>query len=112
MAGNVYGGGNNGYAEDDVQVFVTGGTVNGSVFGGANMARSSKAVDVTMTGGLVKGGIYGGSNSSGNIEGVVTVQVNGGQVGANANNPANIHGGGLGSSTRTLNSVSVTLGAP
>ena len=76
-AGSVYGGGNNGYAKQDIQVYVAGGHVAGNVFGGANKARSEGAVAVTVTGGSVDGGVYGGSNQSGAISGAVTVDVYG-----------------------------------
>lgn len=76
-AGSVYGGGNHGYAKQDIQVYVTGGTVAGNVFGGANEARSSGDVAVVVTGGSVDGGVYGGSNQSGAISGQITVDVYG-----------------------------------
>ena len=76
-AGSVYGGGNHGYAKQDIQVYVTGGHVAGNVFGGANEARSSQDVAVVVTGGSVDGGVYGGSNQSGAISGAVTVDVYG-----------------------------------
>ena len=115
IAGNVYGGGNNGYVTGDATVYIAGGTVNGSVFGGANMARSgasgtSHNVKVTMTGGLVKEGVYGGSNSSGTVNGSVTMNINGGQVGIDADHIGNIHGGGYGSSTVISGNVDLTLG--
>ncbi|MBR6441961.1 MAG: chitobiase/beta-hexosaminidase C-terminal domain-containing protein [Bacteroidales bacterium] len=75
--GSVYGGGNNGYAKNDIQVYLAGGTVAGNVFGGANRARSSANVAVTVTKGTVTGGVYGGSNQSGAISGTVTVDVYG-----------------------------------
>ena len=75
--GSVYGGGNNGYATGDIQVYVAGGSVAGNVFGGANKAPSQGAVAVTVTKGTVTGGVYGGSNQSGAISGAVTVDVYG-----------------------------------
>ncbi len=106
----VYGGGNFGYVGTNgtTRMFVLGGTM-GSVFGGANQ-RYGQTVYITMTGGLVKEGVYGGSNVSGNINNDVTMLINGGQVGTDADHPANIHGGGLGNQTRVLGSVNMTLG--
>lgn len=75
--GSVYGGGNNGFARQNIQVYVAGGHVAGNVFGGANKAPSSQAVAVTVTGGSVDGGVYGGSNQSGAISGQITVDVYG-----------------------------------
>ena len=77
IAGNAYGGGNNGYATNNISVFVTGGTVAGDIYGGANKAPSSQNVGVVVTGGSVAGGVYGGSNQSGAISGQVTVDVYG-----------------------------------
>ncbi len=76
-AGSVYGGGNNGYATDDIKVYLAGGHVAGNVFGGANKAPSSQDVAVVVTGGSVDGGVYGGSNQSGVISGQITVDVYG-----------------------------------
>ena len=76
-AGSVYGGGNNGYAKQDIQVYVAGGHVAGNVFGGANKAPSSQDVAVVVTGGSVDGGVYGGSNQSGAISGQITVDIYG-----------------------------------
>lgn len=75
--GSVYGGGNNGYATGDIQVYLAGGHVAGNVFGGANKAPSSQDVAVVVTGGSVDGGVYGGSNQSGAISGQITVDVYG-----------------------------------
>ena len=121
----VYGGGSYGYTTATSNIYILGGTVNGSmggvsgttysatinggVFGGACQNRGG-TVNIYMTGGQVNGGVYGGSNSSGNISGNVTMHIDGGQVGEDADHPANIHGGGLGNSTRVLGSVNLTLG--
>ena len=75
--GSVYGGGNNGFARQNIHVYVAGGSVAGNVFGGANKAPSKGAVAVTVTKGSVTGGVYGGSNQSGVISGAVTVDVYG-----------------------------------
>ena len=95
-AGSVYGGGNNGYAKQDIQVYVAGGHVAGNVFGGANKARSEGAVAVTVTGGSVDGGVYGGSNQSGAISGQITVDVYGTDPApaANAYAVGQVFGGG------------------
>ena len=75
--GSVYGGGNNGFARQNIQVYLAGGHVAGNVFGGANKAPSSQDVAVVVTGGSVDGGVYGGSNQSGAISGQITVDVYG-----------------------------------
>jgi len=97
IAGNVFGGGNNGYCTDDTEVWVLGGgkntlAVSGSVFGGANKARSEGKTTVTMKNGTVSGSLYGGANESGTVAGLATINVSGGTVN-------NVFGGGLGSST-------------
>ena len=106
----VYGGGNYGYVGTGytTNMFILGGTM-ANVFGGANQ-RYGQTVNITMTGGLVTDGLYGGSNVSGNINNNVTININGGQVGTDADNPGNVHGGGLGNATRVLGSVNITLG--
>ena len=76
-AGSVYGGGNNGYAKEDINVYIAGGTISGNVFGGANKAPSKADIAVTVTSGTVNGGVYGGSNQSGDISGNITVDVYG-----------------------------------
>lgn len=83
-------------------------TVTGGVFGGACQNRGG-VVNVFMTGGKVNGGLYGGSNKSGTISSNVTIQINGGQVGTSSK-PANIHGGGYGQSTIVTGNVNLTLG--
>ncbi len=95
-AGSVYGGGNNGYAKQDIQVYVAGGHVAGNVFGGANKAPSSQDVAVVVTGGSVDGGVYGGSNQSGAISGQITVDVYGTDPAPSANAYAinQVFGGG------------------
>lgn len=106
---NVYGGGNFGYVNDTgSSIHVLGGIVGGNVFGGSNQ-RTGKKVDIIMKDGTIKGGIYGGSNILGVVDGPVTIQVNGGQVGT-TETAANIHGGGYGNATNVSGNVSVTLG--
>ncbi len=106
---NVYGGGNYGYSLGEANVTVLGGTVDGKIFGGANMTKGFSPT-VLMRGGLVKGGVYGGCNTEGTINNNVTVQIDGGQVGTPSQN-ANVHGGGYGNATRTLNNVYVNIGS-
>ena len=121
----VYGGGAYGFTEATSNIYILGGkvdgkaggangtnylaTINGGVFGGACQNRGG-TVNIYMTGGQVNGGVYGGSNYTGNINNNVTMFINGGQVGTDADHPANIHGGGLGNATRVLGSVNMTLG--
>ena len=106
---DVYGGGNLGYAVEESNVYILGGTVNGGVYGGANQ-KLGPEVNILMKDGLVKGGIYGGSNTTGVVSGPVTMQIDGGQVGADADHPANIHGGGYGQPTVITGNVDITLG--
>lgn len=122
----VYGGGSYGYTTATANLYILGGKVdgkvggvngttysaniNGGVFGGACQNQGG-TVNITMTGGLVNGGIYGGSNATGNISNNVTMYINGGQVGTDANHIAYVHGGGLGNATRVLGSVNMTIGS-
>ena len=84
-------------------------TIAGGVFGGACQNKGG-TVNIIMTGGLVKGGIYGGSNYKGTVTGPVTLHIDGGQVGVDADHPANIHGGGYGENTSVSGNVAVNLG--
>jgi hypothetical protein len=105
VAGNVYGGGNNGYATDVTKVYVLGGdalNIAGNVYGGANKAQSDAAVTVTMTEGTVDGSLYGGANTSGEVKGLATVNVSGGTV-------TNVYGGGLGSGTNMAAGTKVNI---
>ena len=104
VAGNVYGGGNNGYNNDDATVYLVGEglSVAGNVYGGANMARSKKKTFVTLESGTVVGSIYGGSNQSGTVSDLATVDIKGGSV-------DNVFGGGLGANTTMNNGTKVTV---
>ena len=106
----VYGGGNYGYVGTGhtTNMFILGGKM-ANVFGGANQ-RYGQTVNITMTGGLVTDGLYGGSNVSGNINNNVTIKINGGQIGVDADHLGYVHGGGLGNATRVLGSVNMTIG--
>ena len=106
----VYGGGNFGYVGTGytTNMFILGGKM-ANVFGGANQ-RFGQTVNITMTGGLVTDGLYGGSNVSGNINNNVTIKINGGQIGVDADHLGYVHGGGLGNATRVLGSVNMTIG--
>lgn len=105
---DVYGGGNQGHTLYTANVYITGGTVNGAVFGGSNKNSGTNTI-IKMYDGTVKEGIYGGSNSSGTISEDAVVTVYGGTVGAEGDS-ANVHGGGLGSSTYVAQDVTVTIG--
>ena len=115
--GNVYGGGYNGYITETSNVYIVGGTVEGKVFGGAygndnehGNNRDIPTANVTMKGGLVTGGVYGGSNSTGVVN-TVTMHIDGGQVGVDDNNRANIHGGGYGQNTVVNGNVTLNIGS-
>jgi len=121
----VYGGGSYGYTTETANLYILGGKVdgkaggvngtnysaniNGGVFGGACQNKGG-TVNITMTDGQVNGGIYGGSNVTGNIANDVTIKINGGQIGTDADHIGYVHGGGLGNATRVLGSVNMTIG--
>ena len=114
LAGSAYGGGNNGYATSDSEVWVLGGgedklTVSGSVYGGANMSRSGATTKVTMKNGKVNGSVYGGAQGATAtsdivyVTGMSTVSITGGQV------ENNVFGGGYGSRTVMRGGTTVTV---
>ena len=121
------GGGSFVYVNGDkmAHIYITGGTVGGKftsytgngdapnnipggVYGGSQMNKGG-SVKLYMTGGLVKSGLYGGSNSNGTLNGDVLVKIVGGQIGT-SDNRANVHGGGLGATTRIMGDVDVIIG--
>ena len=112
VAGNVYGGGNNAAVTGNTTVTYNDNNASSTVyklFGGGNAASVSGTTSVTLTSGKVTGGVYGGCNSTGSV-GAVTVNLDGGQVGATgAGNSADIYGGGYGSSTTTTDKVDVII---
>ena len=113
----VFGGGNmaayvpanaNDYAEVNIgETSSTNRLLVGSVYGGGNMANVEAGTQVTLASGNITEGVYGGCNSSGSV-GAVTVNLNGGTVGA-SNNRADVYGGGYGSATTTTGNIGVTL---
>lgn len=117
----IYGGGNYGYTKTSTHtyIYITGGTnkgvtdnatsSKGAVYGGANN-QSGPTIKLYMTGGKMLGGVYGGCNTKGTINGSVTMQINGGQVGLDESHTANIHGGGYGENTVVNQNVDITIG--
>ena len=86
----------------------------GGVFGGACQNKGGN-VNIYMTGGVVNGGLYGGSNDSGTLSGNVNMKITGGQIGrisdAGVIASSNIHGGGYGEHTIISGNVDITLGS-
>ncbi len=112
-SGYVYGGSYNGNIATESNVYIVGGTVEGKVFGGSYGNGNSGAIpaaNIVMSGGLVTDGVYGGSNSTGTV-GNVTMHIDGGQVGEDADHLGYVHGGGLGNATRVTGSVNMTIGS-
>jgi len=114
VSGDVYGGGDAAAVEGYTTVTYNDNNASstvGNLFGGGNAAGVSSTATVTLTSGKILSGIYGGCNSSGNIGGKVTVNVNGGTIGAltNVNTLANVFGGGFGQSTTTSGDVEVNI---
>ncbi|MBO7049710.1 MAG: hypothetical protein J6W42_03745, partial [Bacteroidaceae bacterium] len=113
VIGNVYGGGDAAAVTGKTSVIYNDNNNDSYVaklFGGGNAASVSDSTAVTLTRGKVTEGVYGGCNSSGSV-GVVTVALNGGQVGADAvGDSADVYGGGYGAGTTTTDHIYVTLG--
>ena len=114
VSGDVYGGGDAAAVTGATTVAYNDNNASstvGNLFGGGNAAGVSSTATVTLTSGKVVSGIYGGCNSSGNIGGKITVNVNGGTVGAltDVGTLANVFGGGYGASTTTSGNVEVNV---
>lgn len=82
--GDVYGGSAlgtvNTNAQNQTNVTLNAGTVNGSIYGGglgdqSTAADVNGAVAVTVNGGSVTGGVFGGNNISGRINGSITINI-------------------------------------
>ncbi len=84
--------------------------MKGKVFGGSNKQRGQK-VNITMRGGNVLGGVYGGSNEWGFIANDINIKIEGGTVGTDEDNTANVHGGGYGQTTSTEGNVDIIIGS-
>lgn len=121
VTGGVFGGGNRAGVVKSHNVSYT--TLNSLLQPtiDTNNVTSAGTSTVTMNDGTVQTGIYGGCNYSGDIAGDVVVNINNGHVGAAAVGTegqtgyvpeihANIHGGGYGQSTNTLEDVEVNIG--
>ena len=111
---NVFGGGYFGYAKNNTNIQILGGTVHGKVFGGSNL-NNGPQVSISMTGGTVIGGVYGGSNASGTVAGPVNVTISGGTVGESGIDPetsevGHVFGSGYGAGTSVTGNVVVTIG--
>ena len=129
VAGDIYGGGEEAAVSGNSLVTVQQGSVDnmtittavtGNVFGGGKAANVNGAPTVNINGGSVSTGVYGGCNTSGTVSGDITVNVTNGTIGAAAQGTqgeegyvaeqrANVHGGGYGSSTATSGNVAVTI---
>ena len=108
---DVYGGGDAAAVTGNTTVTYNDNNASSTVanlFGGGNAAGVSGTATVNMTLGKVTAGIYGGCNSSGTVSGLITVNLNGGQVGTSTT-AADVYGGGLGEATRTTGSINVKL---
>lgn len=113
----VYGGAFHGISKESL-IYLTGNARVGNVYGGSfepvhpdnETTWRCNNTDIRMYGGNVTGGIYGGHNAKGTVYQTTTLQINGGQVGVDANHTANIHGGGYGNVTSVSGNVTVTLG--
>ena len=83
--------------------------IQGGIFGGACQNKGGN-VNIYMTGGIVNGGIYGGSNAYGTLsanEGV-NIKITGGTVGTNSTE-ACVYGGGYGTGATVSGNVGLTM---
>ena len=87
-----------------------GRLVVGNVYGGGNEANIAVGTQVKIIAGDVKTGVYGGCNTSGMVAQDVTVTLEGGTIGTDADHTANVHGGGYGQDTFVKGNVTVQVG--
>ena len=83
-------------------------TIPGGVYGGACQNKGGN-VNIYMTGGMVNGGLYGGSNASGVLSGNVNMKITGGTVGESSQKTASVYGGGYGSGTTITGNTNITM---
>ena len=83
-------------------------TILGGVYGGACQNKGGN-VNIYMTGGTVNGGLYGGSNASGVLCGDVNIKITGGTVGEPSQKTASIYGGGYGVNTEVTGNTNITM---
>ena len=114
--GGVYGGGNT-YStiSQGTTLLITGGRINGKIFGGGNGLTNRNCsigggTSITYSGATTTEGIYGGGNTYSTISGDATLAINSGNIGLDADNLGNIHGGGFGNLTRVLGSITLSIG--
>ena len=118
LYGDLYGGseeGEVGASGKIAKVDFKKGTLNGTIYGGGKGTNSTAAsvtggTNVTVTTGTITGGIYGGANVNGTVAQNITVNANGGTIGASGvGNEANVFGGGYGENTSTAGNVTVNI---
>ena len=80
-----------------------------STTGYAVSGASDGNVTITMNDGNVEGAIYGGACETGNIAGLVTININGGEIGKDTNTDGSIFGGGYGEDTFVASGVSLNI---
>ena len=79
-----------------------------STTGYSTSNKSDGDVSIIMNNGNVNGAIYGGSCETGNIAGTVTININGGNIGAD-DNDGSIFGGGFGEDTFVATGVNLNI---
>ena len=82
--------------------------IHGGVYGGACQNKGG-SVNIFMTGGTVNGGIYGGSNASGTLSGNVNIKITGGKVGESSQKTASVYGGGYGNGTTVNGDTNISM---
>ena len=91
----------------DIYTAIQTENIPGGVYGGACQNKAGN-VNIYMTGGTVNGGLYGGSNASGTLSGNVNMTIAGGNVGSQEK-ATSVYGGGYGNSTTVNGNTNITM---
>ena len=77
---NIYGGAYDGTVQGDINVTVSGGTIQENVYGGGENGNVTGDIHVTIDGGTIQNNVYGDGNDC-SVGGSTNVTMNGGTVG-------------------------------
>ena len=101
---NIYGGGNFAAIDNNTDVDINGGTINGSVFGGGNNGVVNGNTNVTISDVSIRKSVYaGGNGAAATVKGNASINIDGNTVigypGCSIPSEGSVFGGGNAAST-------------